>query len=361
MATNTTPKSYNELVDLVRHNLKQASIDATDPAEKGKVSPKTTDGDDASKMALPGKGQPLSPATEQLTDRTTNPAGVGENREPMPASGDAKDKSVSSPTDPLSKIAGKAEDIVTRLRGLLKSSSEEAAAPAADPAAPAADPAAEPKAAATGAAETTVELTPEFHMKLAATILSSQEGVDLASSLLRKQAGVEAAQELMGNALAMHEKFASIATQQADEQAQETELDNLIKSASPQDQEQIVKFAKTHDYCMRQIQDPIEKVAFAQGAMDAAAMDETAAATGQPGLPGAEGEPSPEEILQVLQQMVAAGEIDEATAQQVVELLAQGMGGGEEAAGDPAAAEAAAEEEVPEEVKAAAALLYGTK
>ena len=113
-------------------------------------------------------------------------------------------------------------------------------------------------------------------------------------------------------------------------------------------------------------------MAFAQGAQDAAAMDESAAGGEEPQLPGGEegGTPSPEEIVQVLQQMVQSGEIDEETAQQVLQILAQGgdeaAAGADPAAGmDPAAAGASPEaaaggEEVPKEVKAASAILYGT-
>ena len=214
---------------------------------------------------------------------------------------------------------------------------------------------------ATVAAEATaanIELTPEFHLKLASTILSTQEGVDLALSLLRKQAGVEAANDLMSSALAMHEKYASTAEV-------ESEAEQLFKSASAEEQAAIVKFAKIHDFCLSRIENPLEKMAFAQGAQDAAAMDESAAGGEEPQLPGGEegGTPSPEEIVQVLQQMVQSGEIDEETAKQVLQILAQG--GDEAAAGADPSAGAAPEaaqggEEVPEEVKAASAILYGT-
>ena len=352
MPNTSSPKTYRELAALVRGNIKAATIDATDPTDKGGASAKKTDGDDASLMALPTKGEQNAAAPAQLTDRDTNPAGVGEGDVPSTAPGDPKDKSVSSPTDALSKIAGNASDIANRIKGLM-----------APKAAPATEAAKEATVAAVATAAN-IELTPEFHLKLASTILSTQEGVDLALSLLRKQAGVEAANDLMSSALAMHEKYASTAQV-------ESEAEQLFKSASAEEQAAIVKFAKIHDFCLSRIENPIEKMAFAQGAQDAAAMDESAAGGGEPQLPGGEagGTPSPEEIVQVLQQMVQSGEIDEETAQQVLQILAQG---GDEAAGDaaggedPSAAGAAPEqaaggaEEAPEEVKAASAILYGT-
>ena len=226
-------------------------------------------------------------------------------------------------------------------------------------------PVAKEAANANEAVASDIQLTPEFHLKLASTILSTQEGVDLSLALLRKQAGVEAANDLMASALAMHEKYAS-------EAQVESEVDQLFKSASAEEQAAIVKFAKVHQFCLDRIENPFEKMAFAQGAQDAASMDESAAGGGQPQLPGGEegGTPSPEEIVQVLQQMVQSGEIDEETAKQVLQILAQG---GDEAAGDaagaspdegadPAAAGGApapSADGVPPEVKAASAILYG--
>ena len=236
-------------------------------------------------------------------------------------------------------------------------------------AAPAVAPEAAKAATSSEAVASNIELTPEFHLKLASSILATQEGVDFALSLLRKQAGVEAANDLMSSALAMHEKYASAAQAPA-----ETEAEQLFKSASADEQAMIVKFAKVHEYCLNRIENDFEKLAFAQGAQDAAAMDESAAGGQEPQLPGGEegGTPSPEEIVQVLQQMVQSGEIDEKTAQEVLQILAQG--GDQEAgaaAGAPEGAEggpeagaapegAPAGEEAPEEVKAASAILYGT-
>jgi len=97
-------------------------------------------------------------------------------------------------------------------------------------------------------------------------------------------------------------------------------------------------------------------------------MDESAAAGGEPQIPGGGETPSPEEIVQVLQAMVQSGEIDEATAQQVLQILAEGGGEGAPEGSpedqDPAGAEGApaeSEDEVPEEVKAASAILYGAR
>ena len=81
-------------------------------------------------------------------------------------------------------------------------------------------------------------------------------------------------------------------------------------------------------------------MAYAQGADDAQAVMDSGAEGGEPTLPGAEGgdpsaggEPAgPEQIAQALMLLVQSGEIDEATAMQVLESL--GLAGGE---GDPAA------------------------
>ena len=111
--------------------------------------------------------------------------------------------------------------------------------------------------------------------------------------------------------------------------------------------------------------DPIEKMAYQQGAADAASMMDSVGqapdggmGAGEPQLPGAEDGPaSLDQIAQILIAAVQSGEIDEQTAEQVMAALAQGEGGGAPGApggGDPNAG--AVPPEAAEEVKAASAL-----
>lgn len=102
---------------------------------------------------------------------------------------------------------------------------------------------------------------------------------------------------------------------------------------------------------------PALKLAYAQGAEDAQMMMDSEAGGGEPTLPGAEGgDPaaggtpaSPEEIAQALMMLVQSGEIDEATAQQVLASL--GAGGG----GDPMAGAGGGGGEMPVPEEAAGA------
>jgi hypothetical protein len=85
------------------------------------------------------------------------------------------------------------------------------------------------------------------------------------------------------------------------------------------------------------------KQAYMQGAADAAAMEDA-----QGELPGAEGPASIEQIAQLLEAMVASGEIDEETAMGILQELASADAG---AAGEDEAAmaEAMAGEDMAEE------------
>ena len=120
----------------------------------------------------------------------------------------------------------------------------------------------------------------------------------------------------------------------------------MLKSASEEDRGLIMKIASVHQDELSKISDPILKQAYMQGSMDAAAMQDAGAEGGAPTtLPGSEGgEPSPEQIIELLQAMIQAGEIDEQTAAAIVQELQGAMGGGgaPPEGGDPAAAEAEA-------------------
>ncbi|HRQ87651.1 MAG TPA: hypothetical protein PLA50_02570 [Bacteroidia bacterium] len=110
------------------------------------------------------------------------------------------------------------------------------------------------------------------------------------------------------------------------------------KPTEIKDYEQRIKAAATvHHRNTSQYENPLLKMAYLTGTSDAAAMldaQEAAPEGEEAGLPGAAlGEPTIEEIVQLLDSMVASGEIDEETAAQAVEHLAATLGDEEEKGG----------------------------
>jgi len=355
---STTPV-YNEMLARIIGAQKSAAdneaLNMKDPREQGTVTPPNhPDGDNDSKKQVP----PSAVNTDgqegkNLTDKDTHPSSTGHNVPGHVTDGMAKEYAATSSTTDLSKIAGEVQNVMNRITELRK-----------------------PKQAATvtngkyatdNANENTannIQLTPEFHMKLASLILSTEEGVAHAETILRKSAGQEKAQELIQAALENHQGYITMAEEQEyfeklayEQQRQQIEAyEQVMSQATPEEVAQIEKYASVHGAYASTLYTPYEKQAYAAGAMDAAGMEESAEALppedieagAVPEIPGGgEGPMGVEEILALLEEMVASGEIQEEEAMQVAEALLSGEGGGEEMP---------LPEEAPMEAKAASAL-----
>jgi hypothetical protein len=120
------------------------------------------------------------------------------------------------------------------------------------------------------------------------------------------------------------------------------QAEEMLKSASPQEIEGMKKLAALHAKNRGTLKTEEEKRAYAAGMEDAAVMTDMAEETGEMPAETAP-EPSIEEIVVILDQLVQAGAIDPAMAEQIVMMLAEGggAGGAEGAPVDPAAEEAA--------------------
>src|SRR5829696_6464917 len=156
-----------------------------------------------------------------------------------------------------------------------------------------------------------IQLGADFHTKLATAILECEGGTEMAETFLARFKGREEVNALIKEAKAAH-------AQLLDQQAQEIENQNMLKSAEyqeammlkqafdaapPEEQKRIVKFAHAHEQAQRiggiNVH-PALKMAYAQGAEDAQMMMDSsappegadpAAAGGEPTLPGAEASP----------------------------------------------------------------------
>lgn len=306
-----------------------------DPQEKG-TPPGGPRGSDRPEESAAAQNLPANAVNDGTTagNFETKELGAGSNKKsPTPISGDAKDQAATSPTTPLptmdpanksATIAQRAQTIAARIQGLSKTAQNTSQSQSHS---------------TNESAATDFNLGSEFLMKLACSILESEDGIKYAQEILTKKAGQEAAQELISGALneqnewvkyASAEEEAQYAYAQQLQQAQEAEqyIGELLKSASEEDLRAMDTMSNLHDTNLSQIQNEVEKAAYMQGADDAAAMMDAEEAGGEAMIPGAEeGEASPEEIIALLDAAVASGEIDEETALAAVEALVGAEGG----------------------------------
>lgn len=300
--------------------------DVTDPRNRGSASAPKMDGDVPAKTGLPNNSKPSNTTgTPDGVTTKTNPTGTGED---VPAPSQVK-----KPDEmPLDKVAARASKIASSLKAIL------APAPAGAPA---------PKSAATVVADD-VALTDEFHLKIASALMATEEGREIVRTYLVDRSGIEAAQALVKSACDMQELFQAQHARQEEIQKQasanagleEAAVTELLKNASAEDRETIIKVASAHRDNLSGISEPIYQLFYKQGAMDAAAMQDASMGAPEgaapPTLPGAEeGPASLEQIASLLQMMVESGEIDAQTAQQVIAELVQGEQGGAPAGADP--------------------------
>lgn len=196
-----------------------------------------------------------------------------------------------------------------------------------------------------------ITLSVDALAKIASEILNTEEGAKFTTNLFRKKAG---------------EEYAAAIIEEAAEQAklykiQEEEMKNnpLAKIASeieklPEEEQKIFAHRlEVHSNNLNAYDHEILKRAYAAGAEDAEALinnpDLLAAAEAPTEEQAGEADITPEEVMEAVSEMVEAGELDEATANQVIEEIINGAeteaaGASEEEAGADAVAKGEAEQ-----------------
>lgn len=362
----SNPYTYDSVLARVRNVQQKRAADSEalnmkDPADKGTVTPPNhPDGDnDKKRMTPPSATNENGQEGKDLTDKDTHPSSTGQHVPGPVTPGKPKEDAATQPDTPISKIASDVTSIVNRIQNLQKAASAPTPPPASKPA---------PKAATSNANDdvaNNIELTPSFHMKLASLILQDEEGLEFAERILRKAAGQERANELIQAALQqqdMYVKAANAYDQQLQYEAaaqaqQEQAFNQFMKSASAEDRQTIEKWATVHGSLINTFATDWEKLAYMQGANDAAAMGDSEAAGQAPQIEGGgEGPMSPEEIIQLLEQLVQSGELDPQTAQQIAQSLVSEEGGEAGGAGGAGGEQAPLPTDAPEEAKAASVL-----
>lgn len=337
--------------------------------------PSHPDGDSDAKKHLPPSGTNTAAGTSIAT-AVTKPSGVGENVDNKGTTVPAIDPNPDFNTD---KLASNAATLAANAAALLKkadATAPAAAAPAAAAPAKKVEPAAAPVPGAAAPAKTASEIDgsitfdDSFIRKLGSVILEDAEGVKLAHAILVRRKGIEEANALIKNAAEAHRNFLQLEEEQeafaklasTAEYQEALAIRNAIEQADPATRARIVKFASAHQRGSANLNHPMLKLAYQQGAEDAEAglesmggAEDPAAMSGEMALPGATdpgAQASVEELKQAIEMLVQSGEIDEATAAQVIAQL-EGGAGGDPAAAGPADASMPPEGAMPEEAMAA--------
>ena len=354
--------SHRDLLERARQHSKQAAQaslpqgdsvnDVTDPQEKGTVTPPTHPSQAKIEASMPAgtRGSANGKANQTLETTELNAAGTGAGDVPSVVDGNCKDESFNTPT---AKLAAQVSNTAARLRAIAKSASEKTEPTDATkvevsekkedkeklpkdlPAGAQIPPFASEKAAAEDLAN---GLPVDAYVKLASVLLETEEGINFATRLIKQAKGAEAANALINNALVAQDQFQKAA---AAHQAGGNLVEQIFASANPAERQIMLKVAAAHQEQIAVIEASahpetveLEKQAYAEGAMDAGAMQEAGEAVGAEGegeLPGGGEETSDQDIMAVIQQLVESGQLPPEVAEQLL-LELQGAEGAEGAA-----------------------------
>lgn len=320
MANNTTltyrqfQNSARERLEKAGHVLnKAASFEATDPNCKGTVTtPDCGDGSNREKLNLP-KNQNNYGEPDKMHNlaSVTKPNGTGQGEYVTPRNGTAHDQANQSFTAPVEKLAD-AKTSLEQALNAVKQAAPTASATTEAPAAEATKEAAPAAAPAEPAVTQTDMQSSDILAKLAAlgsVAMSHEEGRRAVQACLEKEAGIKEAQNIIAQTHNMIQKYAN--AQQSAEEAQ------MQKAAA---------VSLTHQAWLNQFETEFEKAAYAQGAMDGEAAAQALEAGQDPSASDV-GDITDEDVLGVLQQLVASGQIGENELQAL-------LGGVQEAGAD---------------------------
>lgn len=381
--------SYDEITKRISAMQKTAGGDGGNPAGGQSIHgvsnpsvPSHPDGDNKKKQQLPPDGENKENASQGVPSGALSGAGPTGTDTPSTTTEPAISDNIDAKT---AAAARNAAEIAKRANALTQPKTAAAGAPSTPtaPTTPAPAAPSTPAAAAvvpkTAAVDSGINFDNNFHMKLASAILEVEGGAEMAETFLARFKGREEAHALIKEATAAHQEL--LAHQREAYEAHEMEKSAeyqemlMVKQAfdamTPAEQALTIKIANAHDAAQRmhKVENFALKMAYAQGADDAQMMMDSQGGdpAAEASLPGSE-DPSgagatPEEIAQALMLLVQSGEIDQATAEQVLASIGGGdpaMAGGDPAAaggGDPMAGALPEEAAGAEVAKAAAALI----
>lgn len=192
---------------------------------------------------------------------------------------------------------------------------------------------------------------PEDYVKFAAIMSQFEDGAQIAQNLIERKLGAEIAAEVVKAASVMEKQAQELEAYYASGAA---EADALWAQATPEERATITKLAHVRQIVHENCSSDLEKLAFDAGAGAATEDLDAMAASPDGAMPEPSADITPEDIIAVLDELVQSGQLDEATAQAILQELLGGAEGAE--AGGEGHAEPDADN-MPPEIKEAAALL----
>lgn len=360
--------SSNELMLQVQEKrkllLKKAAENGTpaDPTNNGVTAiPRDANANDPNKTGAPNSNtlpESGSPTDSKILE-TTKPSPSGEGHVPSTTDGNAID---ASGTDKLKEAAmASSGQFASKWQALMANAKQAASgAPAAAAAPAAATPAGSPQEN-----QEAIKKADALFASVGAMVLANEEGQRLVTDLITKQASAQQAQLMLHEAAVATDVYAKQAAylQAVEEERakQAAAVAAQFEALPPAEREVLTKLATFQQADSALFTEPTDAFYWTKGAGAAmAAMDgmpggEGGAPGGEMGpMPGGDGTPTPEDAVEILQQLVQQGIITPDQAQQLLEQLTQEFQGGAPG-GDGAAPEA--QTPPSEEEKAASALL----
>lgn len=189
------------------------------------------------------------------------------------------------------------------------------------------------EAASAPAPLTNTDLSQDVLAKVASIILGTEEGARAAEYLVEKAYGAKDASEFIKAALHQKDfvdtlemnKAAAVTTTL--NRAAQIEANLRANGITEQDAFICIKQAAIHEHNLSLLDHPLLKQAYAEGADDQAAMEQSVAGGGEPSIPMGGDQMSEEEIMQILQSMIESGQITKEEVEAALQQLAGGEGG----------------------------------
>lgn len=323
------PKNVEAITSFIRARRKEA-MDAgapKDPDEKGNAGDGANRDEAATKPSMP-KGDE-SNAAGKSDPKTVENKEVVKNGEPNDAtSGVSK---VNEPETVAKTASRNILSILHKAQGKKEASSEKKEATPDKKAGAESKKEEAPEKKATSAPED-IEFDETYFVKLAKVINADQSRIDTVRRWAEEDHGVEVANQIIKAASFTEEELLEAEKQAALQEQEFLALQEKLANLSDEEKAGLEKFAKIQRIHFTTLKTDLEKQAYELGAKHAAAMMD---AGGE--MPPEQAAPSEEEIIAMIEQMVASGEITEEEAAQILAEL-----------------EAGSMEEMPEETKAAA-------
>lgn len=277
----------------------EALTGINDPSNKGTTSiPSHADGNNRKLLNLPENKTNMEEADRQYNIMdVTKPNGTGQGSYVTPVNGNARDAAATSPTSPLDKIANSLSESLRQLQTPT------------------------PVQAANFELPSNLSADAGLMDKLAAIgsiMIGTTEGQQAVAEALEREAGIKEASALI-----------AMVNQEMADAVQEAEIKQASTNMYYYDTQMQKQAADAaHATWYNAYQTDLEKIAYAQGAADADALDASAAQGEEPSIPGSD-ELSDEDVMNAIQEMVQSGEITPQDAEALVQALsADGEVGG---------------------------------